>query len=142
MSKSFKFIDHIADIAIELEASTLEELFIAAADAWKISVTDSECPETYDSIDFELTGSSREELLVSFLNEINFFLTTKKWLGCSIESIKIIDETGLLELSAELKGINLNSKIELKHEIKSVTYHQLEIIEKNNIYSTRVVFDI
>jgi SHS2 domain-containing protein len=142
MTRNFKFIDHTADIAVDLEADSLEELFTAAAETFKLSVTDFECSETSDSIEVELAGTSKEELLVAFLNEINFYLTAKKWLCCSIGSIKIFNDENEWELSAELNGIKVNSEIDLKKEIKSVTYHQMEIVEKNNIYTTRVVFDI
>ncbi len=142
MSKNYKFIDHTADVAVDLKANSLEELFTASAEAFKISVTDFNCLEISDSIEIELIGNSNEELLVNFLNEINFHLTTKKWLCCKVESIKIFNDENYWELSAELSGIKLNSEIELKQEIKSVTYHQMEIVEKNNTYSTRVVFDI
>ena len=142
MSKNYKFIDHTADVAVDLKANSLEELFTVSAEAFKISVTDFNCLEISDSIEIELIGNSNEELLVNFLNEINFHLTTKKWLCCKVESIKIFNDENYWELSAELSGIKLNSEIELKQEIKSVTYHQMEIVEKNNTYSTRVVFDI
>jgi len=142
MTRSFKFIDHTADIAFDLEGDSLEELFIASAEAFKISVTDFKCGEIFDSIEIELTANSKEELLVNFLNEINFYLTTKKWLCCSVDSIKIFIDENYLELSAELSGIKLNPEIELKQEIKSVTYHQMKIEQKNKFYNTRVVFDI
>ncbi len=142
MSNSFKFIDHTADIAVELTGDSLEELFVAAEVAFRISVTDFECSEISDSLEIDLTAASKEELLVNFLNEINFLLITKKWLWWNVESIKIFNDENEWELSAELGGIKLNSDIELKQEIKAVTYHQLEIINDNNSYSTRIVFDI
>jgi SHS2 domain-containing protein len=142
MTRNIKFVDHIADIAVDLEADSLEELFKAASEAYKISVTDFDCHNSSDFMEIEITGNSKEELLVNFLNEINFFLTTKEWLCCSIESIKIISDENSLELSAELSGVELNSEIELKQEIKSVTYHQMMIEEKNKFYTTRIVFDI
>ncbi|MBT8380502.1 MAG: archease [Ignavibacteria bacterium] len=142
MASSFKFIDHTADVAVDLEADSLEELFSSAVEAFKISITDIECIEISDSIEIEITGASKEELLVDFLNEINFYVTTKKWLCCGIESIKVFNDENEWELSAEVNGIKLNSEKDLKQEIKSVTYHQMEIIAKNNMYSTRVVFDI
>lgn len=142
MTRNIKFVDHIADIAVDLEADSLEELFKAASEAYKISVTDFDCHNLSDFMEIEITGNSKEELLVNFLNEINFFLTTKEWLCCSIESIKIISDENSLELSAELSGVKLNSEIELKQEIKSVTYHQMMIEEKNKFYTTRIVFDI
>ncbi len=38
MSKSYKFIDHTADIAVELSGSSLDELFTAGAEAWLVSI--------------------------------------------------------------------------------------------------------
>jgi SHS2 domain-containing protein len=142
MSKSYKFIDHTADIAVEISGSSLDELFTAGAEAWLVSVVGELNIEDDDSMELELSAASKEELLVTFLNELNYLLITKKWLCSSIQSIKIFDDLDGCELSAELKGVKLKDDIQLKHEIKSVTYHQLEIVEKEGNYSTLVVFDI
>jgi len=142
MSKSYKFVDHTADIAVEISGSSLEELFIAGAEGWLVSVVGELNIEDDDLLELELSASSKEELLVTFLNELNYLLITKKWLCSSIQSIKIFDDADGCELSAELKGIKLKDDIQLKQEIKSVTYHQLQIVEKDNMFSTLVVFDI
>ena len=142
MSKSYKFIDHTADIAAELTGSSLDELFTAGAEAWLFSIVGEINIEEDDSMELELSAASKEELLVTFLNELNYLLITKKWLCSSIQSIKIFDDVDGCELSAELKGVKLKDDIQLKQEIKSVTYHQLEIVEKEGNYSTLVVFDI
>ena len=142
MSKSYKFVDHTADIAVELIGGSLDELFTAGAEAWFVSVVGEIKIEDDDMLELELSASSKEELLVTFLNELNYLLITKKWLCSSIQSIKIFDDADGCELSAELKGVKLKNDIQLKQEIKSVTYHQLEIVEKDGDYSTLVVFDI
>lgn len=142
MSKSYKFIDHTADIAVELNGSSLGELFSAGAEAWLVSIVDEVKIEDDDLLELELSAASKEELLVTFLNELNYLLITKKWLCSSIQSIKIFDDADGCELSAELKGIRLKDDLQLKQEIKSVTYHQLEIVERDGNYSTLVVFDI
>ncbi|MDZ7623310.1 MAG: archease [Ignavibacteriaceae bacterium] len=142
MSKSFKFVDHTADIAVELNGSSLDELFTAGAEAWLVSVVGELNIEDDDFMELELSAGSKEELLVTFLNELNYLLITKKWLCSSIQSIKIFDDADGCELSAELKGIKLKDNLQLKQEIKSVTYHQLEIIEKDGNLSTLIVFDI
>jgi len=142
MSKSYKFIDHTADIAVELTGSSLDELFTAGAEAWLVSVVGETVNEQDDLIDLELSSASKEELLVTFLNELNYLLTTKKWLCSLVHSIKVFDDIDGCELSAELKGTKLKDDLPLKQEIKSVTYHQLEIIEKEGNYSNLVVFDI
>lgn len=142
MSKSYKFVDHTADIAVELIGGSLDDLFTAGAEAWFVSVAGEIKTEDDDLIELELSAGSKEELLVTFLNELNYLLITKKWLCTSIQSIKIFDDADGCELSAELNGVKLKNDIQLKHEIKSVTYHQLEIVERDGNYSTLVVFDI
>ena len=142
MSKSYKFIEHTADIAVEIIGSSLDELFIAGAEAWLVSIAGKIKIEDDDSLELELSAGSKEELLVTFLNELNYILITKKWLCSSIQSIKIFDDADGCELSAELKGVKLKDDLQLKQEIKSVTYHQLEIVEKDGNLSTLIVFDI
>jgi SHS2 domain-containing protein len=142
MSGNYKFIDHAADIAAEISGSSLEELFTAGAEAWLDSIVDELNIEADDFSEIELSSSTKEELLITFLNELNYLLLTKKWLCISIQSLKIFDDIDGCELSVELKGTKLKNDIQLKHEIKSVTYHQVEIIKVNGNYSTLVVFDI
>ena len=142
MSRSYKFIDHTADIAAEISGSSLEELFAAGAEALLQSSVDAEQFEADDLLEIDLSTSSKEELLITFLNELNYLLVTRKWLYLSIQSIKIFNDTDGCELSTELKGIKLKKDIQLKQEIKSVTYHQVEIVEADGNYSTLVVFDI
>ena len=142
MTKSYKFVDHTADIAAEIRANNLEELFAAGAEALINSSVDEKQFEADDLLEIDLSASSREELLITFLNELNYLLITKKWLYLSIHSIKIFNDTDGYELSVELNGTELKKDIQLKQEIKSVTYHQVEIVEADGNYSTLIVFDI
>jgi len=142
VSRNLKFIDHTADIAVKLEGSSLVELFIAGFEAWFSSVVEKEDFFPSEDKKLDISANSTEELLVSFLNELNFLLNTKKWLCMNVDSIKIYESLQEFKLMAELKGIKVNNDFELKEEIKSVTYHQMEIIKEENIYSTLVVFDI
>jgi len=142
MTKSYRFVDHTADIAAEISGSSLEELFTAGAQALIHSSVDEKQFEADDLLEIDLSASSREELLITFLNELNYLLITKKWLYLSIHSIKIFNDTDVYELSVELNGTELKKDIQLKQEIKSVTYHQVEIVEADGNYSTLVVFDI
>ena len=142
MTRNYKFIDHTADIAVELEGSSLEELFIAGFEAWLSIVIDANNLKADDLIDVDISANSKEGLLVSFLNELNVLLSTKKWICLSVQSIKIIEDSHGFEVSAELSGIKLKNNFSLKQEIKSVTYHKMEIVKKKNNYSTLVVFDI
>jgi SHS2 domain-containing protein len=140
MSSKHNFIDHTADIAFEVKSDSLEELFLESARAWRLFVIGDVAGKALSDLNLEISAGSLEELLVGFLNELNFYLTTKKWLAIIFRNLQI-DNTNFF-LQAEVSGFQIDESIELKEEIKSVTYHQMEIIKSNNEYSTRVVFDI
>ena len=142
MNGNYKFVDHTADIAAELEGSSLQDIFEAGAKAWLSAITDDDSIDGDDFMEIELSATSKEELLITFLNELNYLLMAKRWLCLSIQSIKLFNDAEGYELSAELKGTQVSIAFPMKHEIKSVTYHQVEIVEENGKYSTLVVFDI
>ena len=45
-------------------------------------------------------------------------------------------------LVASLIGNNIGPEIHLKHEIKAITFHQMNIKKLDNVFSTLLVFDI
>lgn len=140
MASKHKHISHTADIAFEIEADSLEELFGEAFRVWFISIVELSEFEPESSIDIEIKAESLEQLLVDFLNEVNFLLLVRKILCVSVEKIKIDEKS--FSLFAKMKYQPLSEKTELKEEIKSVTYHQMEIVKSNGKYNARVVFDI
>ena len=139
---NFNFIEHTADIAVDLEADSLEELFICAAEAWNSAMCEDCNISANDSKKIELSADTREELLVDFLSEINYFFLTKKWFTVSVSSLTL-KENNAVELSAAINGQDISSSdIEFDEEIKAVTYHQLKIKKESGKFSTRIVFDI
>ncbi len=140
MSSEHNFIDHTADIAFDVSADSLEELFIESAKAWRICVVGDISGKSLSEKTINLSAGSLEELLVNFLNEINYFLLSKKWLCVIFNRVSINQE--LKTISALASGFEIESSIQIKEEIKSVTYHQMEIKKINGKYLTRVVFDI
>ncbi len=59
------------------------------------------------------------------MNEINFLLTVKKILCVEVKKIEVNTNEFLMRVL--LGTVELNDNIILKEEIKSVTYHQMEI---------------
>ena len=143
MSWEFDFIDHTADIAVEVKGNTIEELFIASAYAWQKSVIEKNEIKISDNREINVNELSYEELLVRFLDELNFLLLTKKWIMGDINKIKIQKKGSKINLKVIVIGEKFDEKRhELRVEIKAVTFHQMEIKNVNNEYSTRIVFDI
>lgn len=140
MAAKHNFIEHTADIAFDVTADSVEELFMESARAWRIAVIGDVSGKALSNNDFNLTADSLEELLVNFLNELNFLLLNKTWLAVIFNKL-IIDKTNFF-LSANIAGFQIDESTEIKEEIKSVTYHQMSIINVDDKFTTRVVFDI
>lgn len=141
MSYSFSIIEHTADIAIEVMADSLEELFLVAALGWKEIVIEGEIKKN-ENIKLKLEGNSLESLLVMFLDKLNYYFLVKEWCFNSVAELKIDEVNGVFTLISYLLGDNINDDNYLKEEIKAVTYHQMEIIKSNNNYSTKIIFDV
>lgn len=140
MSSKHTYLSHTADIAFDVEADSIEELFIESFNCWLNSVVENISPDAEQETEIKLSADSYEQLLVDFLNEVNFLLTVKKILCINVESLVIDKEN--ISLKALIKTQNLKDDSVLKEEIKSVTYHQMEIRNQNGKYYVRVVFDI
>lgn len=139
---NYKFIEHTADIAVELTSSTIEELFLCAVDAWNKAMLDAEILYDDEKIKLDFEADLLEELLVNFLSEINYLFLSKKWFCTSAEDLKLV-HTDKYKLTARLAGLTVQpSKIDFKEEIKAITYHQLEIKKEKDEYTTRIIFDI
>jgi SHS2 domain-containing protein len=143
MSWEFNFIDHTADIAVEVKAGTIEELFTASAFAWQESVIEKIEINLSDKHEINIEELSYEELLVRFLDELNFLFLTRKWIMWEINKIELQKDIDKIKLRAFVAGENFDEKRhQLKVEIKAVTFHQMEIKNVNGKYTTRIVFDI
>lgn len=143
MSWNYKFIDHTADIAVDVEADGLADLFFASAYAWRESISDDKCLTVNQEKSLQLDEDTLEVLLVSFLSELNYLFQNNNWLMDSIRSIEVFERNDHWVLNAMITGNNFDLvNFNLKAEIKAVTYHQMNIQNVNGKYLTRIVFDI
>lgn len=142
MAGNYKFIDHTADIACEVTGDTLEELFIGSVAAWSCSVVEETKYSKGKIKKFKLKASSKEQLLVDLINELNFELFTRNWLFNLVRMLEIKQENKSWILSTEIEGMPLSKDIEIKQEIKAITFHQMNIEKTENKYHTFIVFDI
>ncbi len=142
MATNYKFIDHTADIACEVLGDTLEELFTASVEAWRSSVVEKTKYGEREIKKFNLKASSKEQLLVDFISEINYYLFTKNWLFNLVLELKIKQKNDTWILSTEIEGMLVSPDVEIKQEIKAITFHQMNIEMRENKYHTLIIFDI
>lgn len=140
---SIRFIEHTADIAVEITEDSIEKLFVTSANAWLSSAVEILNRQLESSKKFIFTANTLEELLIEFLSELNFQLYTRKWVFISVKEIKLQQIGAGYQLEVEVFGQTFNEdNHKLKVEIKAVTYHQMKIEKIDNNFYTRIVFDI
>lgn len=134
----WKFLDHTADIRMEVRGRTLEELFVNAARGLA-SLLPAESPdEPARSLEVDLEAGDREELLVAWLREILYHNHTTGF-SFSNAQIRELSET---RIAAYLESGTPAPTSESDIEIKAVTYHGLSVEETDQGYVARIVFDI
>lgn len=143
MASVFKFLDHTADIALEIAGSTYEELFLASLNGWKSAVIEpTDNKREMSEIEIKLKENSAEELLVTFLQEINYLFESKEVFPSDVKVIKVQSTGDEFSLECKVVFAGIMSEDFIKTEIKAVTFHQLEIRKSHGVYKTIIVFDI
>jgi SHS2 domain-containing protein len=137
-------LDHTADVGLDVEADTLEELFRRAAlgTAALIMGTESEtagvAPHSDSTTHRDLTLETDDEalLLVAWLREL-VFLQAVHGLLFSDARFAVLEPT---HLEARLALFVAPGPV--VREIKGVTYHGLHVDRSDGGWKARVIFDV
>ena len=140
--KRYEYLEHTGDIGIRAYGDTLEELFINAAQGLLEAIADLTTVGTTTQTAIEVSAESLEELMVAWLDELNFQHEVEETFFQRVE----IRE--MSEAPYRLAGIAYGEPVDFtKHvvytEIKSITYHQLFVeLTSDNRWTAQVIFDL
>jgi len=144
MNEGYKFLEDIAiaDLAFEVEAKDLNNLFKYAAQAvCNAMVLDLNSIRKIVMKEINLEADDLEILLFNFLQEIIYYKDTENILFSDFEIELEINEKK--KIKAKAYGEKLDPK---RHEtlvdVKAVTMHLFELKQKNGIWYARVVLDV
>ncbi|MBT4209085.1 archease [Candidatus Woesearchaeota archaeon] len=142
--KSYKFLEDIAiaDVAFEAKGDSLEEVFIAAAEA--VFETNAEIKTVGDSFthEFKLENKDLEKLFYDFLEEI-VYIKDKDGVVFSKSEVKIEEIEGVFKLNSKFYGEKINQeKHELNVDVKAITLHEFSLKKEGNNYVAKVIVDI
>ena len=139
MDKKYEIIEHTADIGIRAFGRDLKELFINSAQGMFAVIADLGKVKIKKSIEIECKANNVEELLVSWLGELLYHFNVDEILLREF----IVAEFDDNYLKAEAKGEKFEpTRHSLKSEIKGITYHNLKIEKKNELWQAEVIFDV
>ncbi|NMC13858.1 MAG: archease [Chloroflexi bacterium] len=133
-TSGYEEIEHTADCQVRVWGKDLSFLLMQAAISMNTLIGMALKPEPRLTRNFSLSFSDIEELLVSFLNELLFFIEME---GIGFDQFKLsIDDH---QLDAIVYGAPIAS---LRKEIKAVTYHNLKIENTSHGLEAHIVFDV
>lgn len=139
MTDNFEILEHTADIGFRARASSLCELFEAAAEALVAIVLNPANIAPRETIKLAAEGESKESLLVNWLSDVLYWLDGEHF---ALRSFKV-HQLDAGRIAASAKGERRHpGRHEPRLIVKGVTYHQLKIEQSPEGWSCEVYLDI
>jgi SHS2 domain-containing protein len=138
-NQNFSLLDHTADIGILVHGMHLKDLFKNAGEALLQIMLKGNFQKQGLSQDLSITGSDLADLMVRWLSEILYLFQGE---GRIVNAIHI-QEIGPFHLTAQIQTLAFDPRLyEILYEIKAVTYHQIEVVQKDKQWHAKIIFDV
>jgi len=141
----WRTIEHTGDLGVEVEAPSLEQLFVAGAHALAGVLLGEEAgPAASETLkatvwrDLALEGPDREALLVDWLRELLYMQMSEDLVLVEAE----LREVGEYRVAGRVGFARASAAGRVERELKAVTYHELEVSQRGEEWFARIVFDI
>ncbi|MBN2060277.1 MAG: archease [Deltaproteobacteria bacterium] len=135
----YKILDHTADLGIIVKGKDLPSLFRNAGAALLDIMIRGNSHEKPKSMNLNVTGTDLPDLMVKWLGEILYIFDGEGQIASSINIHSISNNS----LDATLTAVAFDPEIhKVLTEIKAVTYHRIEVVEKCSVWEARVIFDL
>ena len=129
---SYRILDHATDAIIEVTADNLENAFKIAGISVIETILDISRVSEIEKKSIQVEGKDLKYLLYNWLEEIIILTITDGFAGRTI-SLTISNEDGY-KINADIFGEIIDlKKHEFKVEIKSPTFHDMRIEQKDNV---------
>jgi SHS2 domain-containing protein len=138
-----RMLDHTADVGFELGAPTLEALFDEAHRALLLTVFERPPEEGGGCESVRLCAPDLETLLVRWINELVFLIQSEGFVPARVDVRVEESGGGGFSLEAGLSGAPLDLEAHgWQGEIKSATFHGLEVTHGGEGWRAQVILDV
>ena len=141
--RGFKFLEHTADVYVEVFGSSLEEVFELAAKAMFEVMVNTSKVKPVNHLVVEGSGVDLENALYRWLEDllIEYCANNIVFSKFKIEYVKI--ENGGIVFKGHAWGEEFKpDEHDPRTEVKAVTYSLMEVKNLGNCWTAKVVFDI
>ena len=139
MQSHYTLLDHTADLMIRVTGPDLADLFKNAGLALFDLIFDSDTLTTDEIIEVQVNGDDPADLMVNYLRELLYLWTGKEKLVNLVDIVHISDTAVSARVSTDRYQPEHH---EMLHEIKAVTYHQIDVSQTKSGWQATVVFDV
>lgn len=139
---SFRFLEHTADIVLEVEAPSLSGLLEEASRGLTDCITELEGVQPRTTMQVRKRAVDREGLLVGWLNELLYRFEIEGFLARDAEVDVRSDHLGL-QAVGRLRGEAYDSQRHaFRTAVKAATWHNLKVETDGVAWHAVVVLDI
>ena len=136
---TYRLLDHTADLRLRVVGADLADLFKNAGLALFDLIVEGPAAGCADETELHVTGQDAADLLVNFLRELLYRWTGEEKVVTVIQVTHICDTS----ISARIATADyVAQRQEIVHEIKAVTYHQIDVSRTKAGWQATVVLDI
>ena len=139
MEEEFEIFEHTAEVGFRAFGKSLEEAFSNAGRATFSIMVDLEEISAEETVSFGIESENRKALLYDFLDEL-IYLRDVKDMVFSRFDVRIEESEKGLSLECEAEGRKIGGMP--GHDVKAVTYSQMEVEEKDGSFMVQVVLDV
>ena len=133
---AFEEVEHIADCALKIYGTDLQELLLnAAAGMNSLLNPANNISHAQAEKSIRLKAIDAESLLVEWLSELAYWAETEMLVFHKFDLLSVSST----HIEARIQGRRV---AQLEKHIKAVTYHNLEIIQTDGGLTATVVFDV
>jgi SHS2 domain-containing protein len=135
-SDGFQVFDHTADVGLEIRGHDWSSFYLNAARGLLTLYGLNPAGVSGPAEDFNLTADTPEDLLVTWLSELIFLISTRFFVPVEITILS----AGPNRLSARLAPCSGAARP--AREIKAPTYHGLNVRAERDFISARIILDV
>lgn len=138
----YNFIEHTADLGVEIKSDSLPELFEAAVVIMFDNLIEISKITPQKLFKLKVKGNSCEEMLFNLLKKLLEDFYIKGIAFAKVESLNIKRNKAIIKFWGDIITDSKYPRDIFKYEIKTITYHNLKIEKIGSQYKTVIIFDI
>ena len=137
--KKYRVLNRSSDLVIKVFGKTQAELFGNSAFALFDILADMEKVEVRDSLQLEVEGGDRDDLMVNWVRELLYLFQGSDFLVKEVEVQEIKENY----VRAEVKGEKFDpDRHEIRREIRAVAYDQSRMEKTGDQWMAQLIFEL